>query len=99
MTSSASSTERVKTTTRTEGSGGPPAGLTHNDPSCDELTRLETGRAHRFSEYTTLAAVIPGSGAGVYTIWDDRGELFYVGVAGRNPQGRGLASRLRSHAS
>jgi hypothetical protein len=35
----------------------------------------------------------------VYTIWDDVGELIYVGVAGRNPEGKGLASRLRSHAS
>jgi hypothetical protein len=35
----------------------------------------------------------------VYTIWDDAGELIYVGVAGHNPQGKGLASRLRSHAS
>jgi hypothetical protein len=35
----------------------------------------------------------------VYTIWDDAGELIYVGVAGRNPQGKGLASRLLSHVS
>ena len=43
--------------------------------------------------------MIPGSGAGVYTIWDDAGGLVYVGIAGRNPAGKGLASRLRSHAS
>jgi hypothetical protein len=43
--------------------------------------------------------VIPGSGAGVYTIWDDAGGLVYTGIAGRNPAGKGLASRLRSHAS
>ena len=38
-------------------------------------------------------------GAGVYTIWDDAGGLVYAGIAGRNPAGKGLASRLRSHAS
>jgi hypothetical protein len=43
--------------------------------------------------------VIPGSGAGVYTIWDDAGGFVYTGIAGRNPAGKGLASRLRSHAS
>lgn len=41
----------------------------------------------------------PRVGAGVYTIWDDGGGLVYVGIAGRNPSGAGLASRLRSHAS
>jgi hypothetical protein len=30
---------------------------------------------------------------------NDDGELIYVGIAGRNPNGSGLASRLRSHAS
>ena len=43
--------------------------------------------------------MIPSSGAGVYTIWDDEGGLVYAGIAGRNPAGKGLASRLRSHAS
>jgi hypothetical protein len=43
--------------------------------------------------------VIPGSGAGVYTIWDDDGGLICTGLAGRNPVGKALASRLRSHAS
>lgn len=33
--------------------------------------------------------MIPGSGAGVYTIWDDEGGLVYAGIAGK-----GLASRL-----
>ena len=31
--------------------------------------------------------------------WDDADGLVYVGIAGRNPAGKGLASRLRSHAS
>jgi hypothetical protein len=42
---------------------------------------------------------VPTSGAGVYSVWDERGQLVYVGAAGRNPQGAGLAGRLRSHAS
>ena len=65
----------------------------------DLLHRLESERAYRFADYSTLTDLIPGSGAGVYTIWDDGGALVYVGVAGRNPEGKGLASRLRSHAS
>src|SRR6478752_1482490 len=67
--------------------------------SSDRLDQLGSGPAYRFADYSTLSDVIPGSGAGVYTIWDDAGELIYVGVAGRNPEGKGLASRLRSHAS
>jgi hypothetical protein len=63
------------------------------------IAQLETGPLHRFADYATLASVIPGSGAGVYTIWDEDGGLVYTGIAGRNPAGRGLASRLRSHAS
>jgi hypothetical protein len=64
-----------------------------------ELQQLSEGPAHRFSDFTTLGDVIPRAGAGVYTIWDDAGGLVYVGIAGRNPEGTGLASRLRSHAS
>ena len=63
------------------------------------IDQLENGELHRFADYSTLAAVIPGVGAGVYTIWDDEGGLVYAGIAGRNPAGKGLASRLRSHAS
>jgi hypothetical protein len=37
------------------------------------------------------------TGAGVYTIWDGSGRLVYVGVAGRNIDGKGLHSRLKSH--
>ena len=61
--------------------------------------RAERGPLHRFADYATLTAVIPGSGAGVYTIWDDEGGPVYAGIAGRNPAGKGLASRPRSHAS
>ena len=63
------------------------------------IDQLEHGPLHRFADYATLAGVIPSSGAGVYTIWDDEGGLVYAGIAGRNPAGKGLASRLRSHAS
>src|SRR5215203_6780390 len=63
------------------------------------LAQLEHGPPHSFADFATLAALIPGSGAGVYTIWDDDGGLVYAGIAGRNPAGKGLASRLRSHAS
>lgn len=66
----------------------------------DELLHeLEHGLLHRFADYATLTKVIPSSGAGVYTIWDDDGGLVYAGIAGRNPEGKGLASRLRSHAN
>src|SRR3954451_14884739 len=61
------------------------------------IDQLEHGPLHRFADYATLTGVIPGSGAGVYTIWDDEGSLIYTGIAGRNPAGKGLASRLRSH--
>jgi hypothetical protein len=73
---------------------------TQPEPLDDALIdKLEHGPLHRFSEYATLGGVIPSSGAGVYTIWDDAGGLVYAGIAGRNPAGKGLASRLRSHAS
>lgn len=65
----------------------------------EELENLAHGRLHRFSEFAVLGEIVPKSGAGVYTIWDDAGGLVYVGVAGRNPTGTGLANRLRSHAS
>ena len=63
------------------------------------IDQLERGPLHRFADYATLTDVIPGSGAGIYTVWDDDGGLVYAGIAGRNPAGKGLASRLRSHAS
>ena len=63
----------------------------------DVIKALLDGPTHRFAD--ALAAEIPTSGAGIYTIWDEDHKLVYVGVAGRNPDGSGLASRLRSHAS
>jgi hypothetical protein len=63
------------------------------------LNQLENSPLHGFADFRTLTDVIPSSGAGVYTIWDGVGGLVYTGVAGRNPGGKGLASRLRSHAS
>ncbi len=63
------------------------------------LEELTHGPAHRFSEFRNLSDIVPRAGAGIYTIWDDAATLVYVGIAGRNPDGSGLASRLRSHAS
>jgi hypothetical protein len=65
----------------------------------EELCELGTGVAYRFSTFADHGDIIPRTGAGVYTIFGDAGELIYVGIAGRNPAGSGLASRLRSHAS
>lgn len=61
------------------------------------VVALLDGPAHRFAD--PIAAEVPTTGAGIYTIWDEDGKLVYVGVAGRNPNGSGLASRLPSHAS
>jgi hypothetical protein len=66
-------------------------------PDEDVIKALLDGPVHRFSD--ALSSEIPASGAGVYTVWDDHRHLVYVGVAGRNPHGKGLANRLRSHAS
>src|SRR5205823_546863 len=73
--------------------------LSNLKPDDALLDQLEHGPLYRFADYATLTTVIPSSGAGVYTIWDDHGALIYAGIAGRNPNGTGLASRLRSHAS
>ena len=64
-----------------------------------QLDELRQGKAHRFAEFATASSLVPRAGAGIYTVWDESGELIYVGIAGRNPDGTGLASRLRSHAS
>ena len=52
-----------------------------------QIEELRHGAAHRFAEFATARTLIPGSGAGIYTVWDDAGELIYVGIAGRNPTG------------
>src|SRR4051812_1410603 len=76
-----------------------PAGISPYDPRMSEhdfpptapddalIHELEDGSLYGFADYATLVGVIPGSGAGVYTIWDDEGGLVYVGIAGRNPEG------------
>jgi hypothetical protein len=66
-------------------------------PDAAVKSALLDGPKHRFADI--LAEEIPTSGAGVYTVWDEADKLVYVGVAGRNPRGKGLANRLRSHAS
>jgi hypothetical protein len=60
------------------------------------IDELERGDLYPFWDYVILADVIGGRKTGVYTIWDDEGRLVYVGTAGRNPTGRGLAGRLRA---
>src|SRR3954451_22756591 len=63
------------------------------------IDHLEHGQLHRVAEDDTLTGVNTGAGAGVYTIWEEEGGLVYAGIEGRTPAGKGLASRLRSHAS
>src|SRR4051794_14870020 len=67
------------------------------EPDPQVVEDLRAGPLHRFED--AIGASIPATGAGIYTVWDGDGRLVYVGVAGRNPQSAGLASRLRSHAS
>lgn len=67
------------------------------EPPAELVADLIEGPAYPFAE--GIHAEVPVSGAGVYTVWDEDGQLVYVGVAGRNPNGAGLTSRLRSHAS
>src|SRR5436190_14219627 len=62
------------------------------------LDELEHGPAHRFADPATRSRSARER-RGLYTIWDDEGGLVYAGIAGRNPDGKGLANRLRSHAS
>jgi hypothetical protein len=67
--------------------------------SDDELLQpLKTGPLHPFADFREIED-LPRTGAGVYTIWDDSGQLVYVGIAGRNIAGKGLRGRLSSHHS
>src|SRR4051812_24421772 len=43
------------------------------------INQLQDGPLHRFADHARLTDVIPSSGAGVYTIWDDAGGLVYTG--------------------
>jgi hypothetical protein len=40
---------------------------------------------------------IPRAGAAIYTIWDDAGELIYVGVSGRSATVVPLTPRASEH--
>lgn len=60
------------------------------------ITALRHGALHRFVDFHSIEEV-PKTGAGVYTIWNDQGDLVYVGIAGRNMAGKGLHGRLKSH--
>ena len=61
-------------------------------PTLDDalIDQLEHGPLHRFADYATLTDVIPGSGAGVYTIWDDAGGWSMPGSRDATPPGRDL---------
>ena len=74
------------------------------------LRSLEHATEHRFSDWPN--ELVPTVAAGVYTVWESD-RFLYVGMAGRNltsatvegfrasgdKRRRGLADRLRSHAS
>jgi hypothetical protein len=65
-----------------------------------ELLTLENGLIYWFTDWPI--AVVPRSGAIVYTIWDRTGRFIYVGMAGRSgasATGKGPFGRLASHAS
>jgi hypothetical protein len=67
------------------------------EPDPEVVAALLEGSTHSFA--APLAPEVPTKGAGIYTVWDEDEKLVYVGVAGRNPNGTGLATRLKSHAS
>ena len=60
----------------------------------DCMHELEHGRLHRFKDWPIDA--VPKE-PGIYTVWNQPGELLYVGIAleGKN----GLRGRLGSHAN
>jgi hypothetical protein len=60
------------------------------------IDALRHGPLNRFADFHDIEEV-PTTGAGIYTIWNVRGELVYVGIAGRNMAGKGLRGRLKSH--
>ena len=62
------------------------------------LKALRIGALHSFSDFHDIED-LPRTGAGVYTIWDQDGQLVYVGIAGRNLTGKGLHGRLKSPLS
>jgi hypothetical protein len=66
-------------------------------PSAEVIAALLDGPMHSFAD--PIAPEVPARGAGIYTVWDEDGKPVYVGVAGRNPDGAGLAGRLKSHSS
>ena len=67
------------------------------------LDQLENGTLVRFRDWNPQTERLSEKGAGIYTIWNQEGDLMYVGVGGRPsagaPQGRGLLGRLKAHAS
>jgi hypothetical protein len=66
-------------------------------PASEVLTALLDGPARRFAD--PIVAEVPTSGVGIYTLSDEGGKLVYVGVAGRDPDGAGLARNGGSSSS
>ena len=66
---------------------------------------LGTCDSYSFADWPNAA--VPQFGAGVYTIWDAKGRLLYVGMSGRSitdqtarrNNAHGLHTRLANHAS
>jgi len=56
-------------------------------PAREIVAALIDGAAHRFAE--TIAAEVPTSGAGIYTVWDEDGKLVYVGLLDATRTARG----------
>ena len=75
----------------------------------NQINELISGVLYPFA--TWPHAAMPISSAGVYSIWDNKGMLIYVGMSGRGMSNehltasqsegrkRGLYTRLHSHAS
>jgi hypothetical protein len=69
------------------------------------VTALGSGAVYPFADWPN--PVVPGFGAGVYTVWHKDGRFIYVGMSGRGITGettrrntpQGIYTRLQSHAS
>jgi hypothetical protein len=68
----------------------------------DTLPLLKDGPLHSVADWPLHKDEVPKVGWGVYTVWRDDGTLIYVGIGGWSssaPEGKGLISRLSTHAS
>ena len=64
--------------------------------SAEAMSELEHGRLYRFKDWPIGG--VPTE-PGVYTVWNDACEFLYVGIATSSGPGKGLRSRLGSHAN